>query len=43
MSLTSIVAAVDSICEKREKNVFVHGELTEADKALYIFLKDIVL
>ena len=32
-----IVAAVDSICKKRQKNCLIHGELTEANKALCFF------
>ena len=36
-TLTSIVAAVDSICKKRQKNCLIHGELTEANKALCFF------
>ena len=36
-TLTSIVAAVNSICKKRQKNVLIHSELTEANKALCFF------
>ena len=36
-TLTSIVAAVDSICKKRQKNCLIHGELTAANKALCFF------
>ena len=36
-TLTSIVAAVNSICKKRQKNCLIHGELTEANKALCFF------
>ena len=36
-SITSIVAAVDSICKKRQKSFLIQGELTEANKALCSF------
>ena len=35
--LTSIVAAVDSICKKRQKNCLIHSELAEANKGLCFF------
>ena len=30
----SAVPTVDSICKKRQKDFLIHGELTEANKAL---------
>ena len=30
---TSVVAAVDSNCKKRQKNFLIHGELKDANKA----------
>ena len=35
-TLTSIVAAVDSICKKRQKTCLIHGELTGANKLLCV-------
>ena len=43
--LTSIVAAVDNICKKRQKkkNFHIHGELAETNKVLRFFSEGVVI
>ena len=41
--ITSNVATVDNICKKQQRKLLIHGELTEANKAVCFFSEGVVI